>query len=107
DNIGPASTRFFYLSEIDPNTNSRSQQFGTDRDYIRNGVMISRYPNPDITWEIAYKSNVAFELGLLNDKVQLMTDLFRERRTNILMSRADIPMQMGLNATVLANVGQA
>lgn len=106
DNIGPAETRFFYLSEVDPNNSARARAFGLDRDYVRNGVAVTRYPNPDITWEVAYKSNLALEIGLL-DKVQIMADVFKERRTNILMARADIPIQMGLGATVLANVGEA
>lgn len=106
DNIGPASTRFFYLSEVDPNSAARARSFGLNRDYRRNGVSVSRYPNPDITWEVAYKSNLAFEVGVL-DKIQLMADFFKERRTNILMPRADIPVQMGLGAVVLANVGEA
>jgi len=106
DNIGAADTRFFYLSEVDPNTSERARRFGLNRDYVRNGVVVSRYPNPDITWEVAYKSNLAFELGIL-DKVQFMADFFKERRTNILMARADIPVQMGLGTIVLANVGEA
>lgn len=106
DAIGSAADRFFYLSNVDMNTTSLSSTFGRDWGYSRNGIVINRYANEDITWETAYKSNLALEIGLFN-KVQIQADLFRERRENILMDRADIPTTMGLSAPIRANVGEA
>ena len=83
-----------------------SATFGRDWGYSRNGIVVTRYANEDITWETAYKTNLALELGLFN-KVQIQADLFREYRKNILMDRADIPVTMGLSAAVRANVGEA
>src|SRR5690606_22022595 len=54
----------------------------------------------------SYKTNLAVELGLFN-KVNIQADFFSEKRTNILMNRADIPSTMGLTAGVRANVGEA
>lgn len=106
DAIGAASDRFFYLSNVEMNTSSLASTFGRDWGYTRNGIVVSRYANEDITWETAYKTNLALEVGLFN-KVQIQADFFRERRTNILMDRADIPTTMGLSAAVRANVGEA
>jgi len=106
DAIGSTSDRFFYLSEVSMNSSARGFTFGRESNYSTNGVNISRYANPDITWETSHKTNLAVELGLFN-KVNIMADFFSEIRTNILMDRADIPSTMGLTADVRANVGEA
>ena len=41
------------------------------------------------------------------DKVEIQADYYTERRSNILMSRADIPATMGLQQTPQANIGKA
>lgn len=106
DGIGSAADRFFYLSEVNLNDGDRSASFGRDNGYTRNGVRVSRYANPDITWEIAHKTNIAFEIGLF-DKLTIQYDYFTERRTNILMEREAIPSTMGLQTAIKANLGEA
>jgi len=106
DDIGDATTRFFYLSNVDMNDADRSATFGTNRNYSRTGVSISRYSNPNISWERSKKANLALELGLFN-KVQLTADFFQERRSDILMSRTNVPTSVGLSSTVYANIGEA
>ncbi|SEN86311.1 TonB-linked outer membrane protein, SusC/RagA family [bacterium A37T11] len=106
DDIGDASTRFFYLSNVNMNDGNRSAVFGTDRGYSKTGVSISRYSNPNISWERSKKANIALELGLFN-KLQLNADFFQERRSDILMNRANIPSTVGLSSTVYANIGEA
>jgi TonB-linked SusC/RagA family outer membrane protein len=102
-----SSTRFFYLSNVNP---SGGGSFVTGLDFNGNtlqGYNISNYPNPEIGWEIARKSNLGLELGLFKNKVEIQVDIFNEHRTNILQPRADIPISMGLWATPLVNVGEA
>ena len=106
DAIGSSLDRFFYLSNVDMNNAARSSTFGRESNYTRTGVNVTRYANPDITWEESHKANLALELGLF-DKINIQVDLFSERRKNILMSRADIPSTMGLTAAVRANIGEA
>ncbi|WP_240903197.1 TonB-dependent receptor [Sphingobacterium sp. SGG-5] len=103
DQIGRAQDRFFYLSEV---SNGSSFGFGKVVRDIETGARVTRYANPDISWETSYKSNLALELGLFN-KINIQADFFQERRTNILMARANIPSTMGLTATQQANVGEA
>lgn len=107
DAIGSASQRFYYLSEVNMNSTARGWTFGPSLDETLNGVAVSRYPNREITWETAYKANVAIELGLFNNKLEIQADLFKEDRKNIFMQRADIPSTMGLAAAIHANIGEA
>ena len=107
DEIGKESQRFFYLSQV---TIGGGDSFSTGYEFngrTRKGVKISNYPNSEIGWEIAYKTNLGVELGLFDGKVDIMADFFKERRTNILQSREDISTSMGLWATPDVNVGEA
>lgn len=103
DQIGSLYDRFFYLSQVD--MTGTGYWFGANRDY-RSGITIDRYANPLITWEIAKKGNVGFELGLYHD-LTLNVDFFHERRENILQTRTDVPTTMGLRSIPQANVGIA
>lgn len=107
DAIGSSTDRFFYLSEVNMNDGNKGALFGRDWGYSRNGVTVNRYANDKITWEVAKKLNFALEMGLFQQKVNIQAEVFKERRSNILMTRADIPVTMGLAASVKANVGEA
>jgi len=109
DAIGSPSDRFFYLSNVNMNDAGKSASFGNQvgsGPYSLNGVTISRYANEDITWETGYKKNAALELGLF-DKLNIQAEYYTETRKNILMTRASIPVTMGLSAPIRANVGEA
>ncbi len=106
DAIGSDTDRFFYLSNVDMNDAGRAAIFGRERMHSLPGISISRYSNPDISWEISSKSNIALELGLF-EKVNIQAEVFKERRRNILMTRASVPVTMGLSAPIRANVGEA
>ncbi|MEC3880459.1 SusC/RagA family TonB-linked outer membrane protein [Parapedobacter sp. 10938] len=106
DQIGTREDRFFYLSEVNMNNAGRRAIFGSEYNTVYNGITISRYANPYISWEKSYKQNFALELGLWND-LNIVTEYFTEKRDNILMTRASIPNTMGLTATPRANVGEA
>ena len=107
DAIGSPTDRFFYLSNVNMNDATKAAWFGNGTSsYTLNGVTQSRYSNPDITWEVATKSNYAIELGLFN-KLKVTAEYYTEKRKNILMNRASIPVTMGLSAPIMANVGQA
>lgn len=109
DAIGSEDDRFFYLSNVNMNNGGLGSSFGTlgnSGGYSQSGISISRYPNEDITWEIASKANYGIELGLF-DKIEIQADYFTEKRWNILMDRAAIPETMGLQSSLKANVGEA
>lgn len=108
DEIGAPEDRFFYLSNVNMNDGARAARFGRDpgAQFSLPGISISRYSNSDITWEIAKEKNVALELGLF-DKLTLDAEYFSQYRSNILMTRASIPLAAGFAAPIRANVGEA
>ena len=103
DAIG--SARFFYLSEVTPGGGS-SYSTGYDFGKSRQGYSVATYANPNITWELAYKTNVGLEMGLFK-KVDIIVDLFQERRTRILQVREDITDELGLWSVPSSNIGEA
>lgn len=104
DAIGSKDERFFFLSEV--NMNSGGYLFGSEFGNSIPGVQEVRYANPNISWETAKKYNLSAELGLFNS-FNLIVDLYKEHRTNILMQRSHIPNSMGLVYLPKANVGEA
>ena len=113
DAIGSPEDRFFYLADVNMNDGARRSVFGTTYTYGRNGIFVNRYGNNDITWETAVKTNYGFEVGLFN-KINILLDVYTEHRKNILMTRAFIPVTMGVlggslgpSSDVKANLGEA
>lgn len=106
DQIGYSSDRFFYLSEVSLNSPERRGTFGDNFGYTRNGVVINRYANENISWEKSQETNIGMDLTLFNS-LSVIVDVFKKKRTNILMPRAFIPATMGLTAVTSANVGAA
>jgi len=113
DAIGSPEDRFFYLADVNMNDGARRSTFGTTYTYSRPGIFVNRYGNNDITWETAVKTNYGLEIGLFN-KVNILLDVYTEHRKNILMTRAFIPVTMGVlgststgNSDVKANLGEA
>lgn len=106
DQIGASEDRFYYLSNVNMNDGGRGMTFGDEYNYSRNGISISRYEDPFITWEISKKTNLGIELNLFNS-LEIQADYFIENRSNILQTRSDIPTTMGLQAIPKANIGEA
>ncbi len=102
DKIGDTSQRFLYLSNV--NMNSTGASFGYENGYSRPGVSVSRYANPAIGWEKAYKANYALEASFYG--FDLIAEYFTERRTSILQKRESIPGVMGYEVNSYANIGE-
>ena len=105
DNIG--SGRFMYLSEINMDNSGIAQYFGLERGYTNGGgISVTRYSDTDITWEIAKKQNYGMEIELRNG-LSFIAEYYQEKRSDILMTRSNIPATMGLWVTPSSNVGEA
>lgn len=100
--------RFFFTSNINLN-GPNSGNFGNDpyQTFSRPTINISRYANPNITWEVSYKTNLALELGLFDDDLTFIAEFYHENRTNIVQLRPDIPSTTGLTADVRTNYGES
>ncbi len=106
DDIGDAGDRFFYLSEVNLSNSSYGAVFGRDNGYAKPGISISRYSDPNITWETSRDANFAVELGLFR-KFNLIAEYYVRNRYNILQTRASTPASMGLWAQPQTNIGEA
>lgn len=106
DQIGTNTDRFYYLSNVNMSDATRSFVFGENYNYSLDGISVTRYANNAITWEKSYKTNIGFDAKLFNS-LNVTVDVYKERRTNILMDRAYVPSTMGLNSPIRANVGEA
>jgi TonB-linked SusC/RagA family outer membrane protein len=104
DAIG--ATRFFYVSEVSPNLGGTFVT-GYNFDQKHSGYRIKRMANPNIGWEISKKTNLGIEIGLFDGKIEILTDIFKEHRSNILMERASIPKSQGFWDYPMVNIGEA
>ncbi|MGE9311061.1 SusC/RagA family TonB-linked outer membrane protein [Niabella sp. CJ426] len=105
DQIGRSEDRFFYLSEVQMNNLDYGATFGELYGYSRPGVLVSRYANPNITWEKSEQINLGLDLRLFK-AWDLNIDVYRNTRTNILSGRTYIPTTMGLQASIIANTNE-
>lgn len=106
DAIGGPDDRFFHLSQVNMDDAGKKYTFGSEFQNTKNGITVQRYENPDISWETSEKTNLGLEVNFLNS-IDLIVDLYKEHRTNILMNRAYIPTTLGLQSIPRANVGEA
>src|SRR5690606_21761234 len=100
DAIGSSLERFFYLSNVNLNDGGYGASFGRNDGtpvYYRDGVSISRYANPAITWEKSTQLNLGVDLEIARD-FELIADVFRQNRTNILQPVSNIDNAAGLMA---------
>ncbi|MEO6524367.1 MAG: TonB-dependent receptor [Mucilaginibacter sp.] len=106
DQIGAAADRFFYMSEVNMTNANYGARFGEDGSYYRDGISVSRYANPFITWERSKQVNLGVDLRFL-DALDVSVDVYKASRSNILTPRTYIPATMGLQAAVQANTNKA
>jgi TonB-linked SusC/RagA family outer membrane protein len=106
DAIADESQRFLYLSNVNLDDGGKGFSWGYDSQTSYNGFNVNRYPNPNVTWEVAKKLNTGFELGLF-DKLTLQADYFAEHRTQIYWPNDYVPTNVGLSAPIHSNLGEA
>jgi TonB-linked SusC/RagA family outer membrane protein len=107
DEIGLRTDRFFYLSNVNLNNGTYGATFGQDLNYYRNGISVNRYANPNITWEKSREINLGFDLSLFDSSLELIADIYRQNRTNILQTRSNLGPSLGLASVPSANTGEA
>lgn len=105
DQIGNVNDRFFYLSNVNLNDGAYGSSFGETYGYFRNGVYIQRYANENIGWEESTQINLGLDLELYNS-LNLVVDVFKQKRDNILQPRTNIGSTLGLTAIPSTNFGE-
>jgi TonB-linked SusC/RagA family outer membrane protein len=67
------------------------------------GVGTNRLANPDLKWERTAQSDIGLELGLLNNRINIETDVYYRKTTDMLLA-APVPTSSGY-ASITKNVG--
>jgi TonB-linked SusC/RagA family outer membrane protein len=109
DQIGNVKDRFLYLSNVNLNDGAFNASFGRNdgaATYGRNGVSISRYANPNITWEKSKQINLGMDINLFNS-FELIVDAFKQYRSQILQPKSYVESALGLMAIPNSNYGKA
>jgi len=61
-------------------------------------IFQTRTPNPNVTWEVATQRDVGLDATLLQNRLSVVFDYFKEQRNNILWRRnASVPQTTGLS----------
>lgn len=101
DNIG-AGNRFPYLTQIG---GGRTTGFGPNGN-LRYGTSENQIGVENLTWEKSFKTNLGLEVGLFNS-VNIILDVFKEKRQDILIERASISSIAGYTGSaIFANIGE-
>lgn len=74
-------------------SNSQIYYFGLDQTQV-NGNQPSKIPNPNVKWETSQQSNIAFDLGLLKNRITLTVDLY-DKKTKDWLVDAPAPLLSG------------
>jgi TonB-linked SusC/RagA family outer membrane protein len=103
--VADRSGRFYYLSDISIGSGGGAV-WGETFTNTYGGYNVSRYSNPDITWEISTKYNLGLEVGLFkNEALKIQFDVYRDIRDNIYIVRKSLPATSGL-PEVNGNLGK-
>lgn len=100
-NIG--GRRFAYLSTI---ADVGYYYWGADPLIYRLGRAEGDIGVSGLTWETVTKTNIGLEVGLLKNSINIIVDVFRDNRKDILMQRTNIPGSAGFMSAVFANYGK-
>jgi TonB-linked SusC/RagA family outer membrane protein len=93
--------RFAYLDIMNENLTG----YRYDRNLLyTGGINITDY-GADVTWAESRKQDLGIEIKTLNDRLSLIVDFFKEKRTGIFLQRQSLPQYMGLNNLPWGNLG--
>lgn len=101
DNNG--SNRFLYMP--DAYLLGGGYYFGSNATSSKPGAYESTKSNADVTWEKAVKQNYGIDLSLLDERLGVSIDIFKEDRRDILTSPDYMPGILGMTLPIM-NVGK-
>ncbi len=67
------------------------------------GLVPSSLSNDDLTWEKSKQTDVGFDLGLFNDRISIIADIYRNKKTDLLLA-VELPAASGYSSST-QNVG--
>lgn len=99
-----SNTRFPYLSSFG---GTNGYKFGDiNNSWEVGGYHYSQIASPNLTWEVAKKHNLGFDVALFYGDFTATVDLYRDTREGIYMQRNYLPLILGLSSKPYANVGK-
>lgn len=69
------------------------------------GIVENTFASPALSWENEYKMNLGIDLGLLSGRIDLMFDIFKNRREGILFQRRTVSQVTGFRSFPFQNFG--
>lgn len=112
DKVG--GSRFMYMSDpyqADDNNAmgggkfGHGYYFGINNSSLIMGAYESAKNNPEVTWEKAFKQNYGADFTLLNERLNVSVDYYKEKRKDILLRDYTAPGILGF-ITPYANMGR-
>jgi TonB-linked SusC/RagA family outer membrane protein len=97
-------TPYQYLSLFEFSENRNSPSGTVTGDGYQQGITPGVIPNPDVTWEKAKIYNIGLDFGMFNGKISGDLEVFKKRTEDLLIARADIPLEIGASLAPF-NVG--
>ncbi len=67
------------------------------------GLNPSSLSNDDLTWEISKQFNLGLELGLFNDRISMVADIYKNKKTDLLLA-VQLPAASGFTSST-QNIG--
>lgn len=101
DNMG----RFPYLYTLDYTPNIGYNWGSNLSSGTMPGIHYTQMASPNVTWEVARKTDFGFDFVAFDNKFSLTMDYFHEKRTGIFIQRMFLPDITGLESYPWANVG--
>ena len=106
DNTG--QSRFLYRPTYTMNAGGFTQGYGDTGGLngIGNGIIEGRFAAPYLGWEVEDKQNYGFDLGLFDNRIEIIFDYFTSTRSDILLQRKTVPQMGGLRDDPWQNFGK-
>lgn len=70
----------------------------------QSGIQPTQLPNPDLKWETTRQIGLGADLGLFNDRITLIADIYYNKTSDLLLARP-IPLSSGFG-TMTSNIGE-
>ncbi len=96
-----SNLRFPYLTMV---TLGNKRPWGSAALYETIGE--SRIGADNLEWERALKTNLGIEVRLLNERLEMVVDVFNDERDGIFMQRVQVPDYAGLVSKPYSNIGR-
>lgn len=92
-----------YLSPV--NSNQSFYPIGNIAPGSGNASYTNGLTNPDLSWEKTKQLNIGLDLGLLQNKITVVADVFQRKTDNLILTVPTAPSQGFQGVGTLANIG--